>query len=76
MRNTGFAVGRQALAANSSSLAETVHQPAEWLRRHGWDSAVAAPESVIAGTNRELPPILDPALPDSPIFWLATATRV
>jgi methyltransferase (TIGR00027 family) len=76
LRNTDFAVGRQALAANASSLGETVDQPAEWLRRHGWDGAAATPESLIAGTNRELPPILDPALPDSPIFWLATVTRV
>jgi methyltransferase (TIGR00027 family) len=76
LRNRDFAVGRQALAANSSSLGETVDQPEVWLRRHGWDGALATPESLIADTNRELPPILDPALPDSPIFWMATATRV
>jgi methyltransferase (TIGR00027 family) len=76
VRNRDFETGRQALAANRSSLSETVDEPVDWLRRHGWDGAVATPESLVAGTDRELPPILDPALPDSPIFWMATATRV
>lgn len=76
LRNKDFARGRQALAENGSSFGETVDAAVAWLGGHGWDATLAAPEDIIAGTNRALPPILDPALPDSPIFWLATATRV
>lgn len=75
VRNRDFQLGRQALAKNTSSLSENVDEPVDWLRQHGWDGTLATPESLIAGTNRQLPPILDPGRPEAPIFWLATAIR-
>lgn len=75
LRSEAFAAGTQSLAEIGSAFGSTVADPGRWLGGHGWSASVARPSDVVAGTGRALPGILDPALPDSPVFWLASGRR-
>ncbi len=52
-----------------------VADPLVWLGRFGWRAELADPVDLAARLHRDLPPLLDPARPGAPSFWLATATR-
>jgi hypothetical protein len=63
------------LAENQSAFQFTVADPYTWLGAHQWNADIARPPELSAEYRRHLPPVLDPAEPDAPIFWLASATR-
>ncbi|NLU75334.1 SAM-dependent methyltransferase [Streptomyces sp. HNM0575] len=75
LRSEAFAAGTQTLAANGSAFGSTVTDPEAWLAGHGWSAALAEPSDLVGGTGRALPAVLDPAVPDSPVFWFALGRR-
>lgn len=73
--NTGFAGGRDSLAANGSGLVSHIGAPQAWLGGYGWTARVADPDKLARDCARALPPIIDPQRPNAPIFWFSTGQR-
>lgn len=67
--------GRAALAARGTRLGAAVAEPVTWLRRLGWNGTVLDVPAAARACGRRVPPAVDAAQPDGPLFWIATARR-